>query len=238
VVVDEGGIETTTNDLGFEITLTEARLTVRDLQFTTAGELHTAGLPQRLWSLLVPRALAHPGHYEGGEVIGEAPGHFLVDWFGEDRQELGRATLIVGSYTSVNFTFDRATDDDVETDDALFGHTARFVGVASKDGDDIAFEIVVDSPEDRLLVGAPFEAEITEESEVVIGFELLPHDALGEDNLFDGVDFALLDADGNSEVALGPDASDEAAVDAYNVFHRAFQTHNHYGFRAIPTDDE
>src|SRR6478735_7939545 len=71
LVVDESGIETTTNDLGFDITLSEARMAVRDFQFTTAGELHTASLSQKLWSFLIPAALAHPGHYEGGEVIGE-----------------------------------------------------------------------------------------------------------------------------------------------------------------------
>lgn len=238
-MVDESGLETTTNDLGFEITLSEARLAVRDFQFTTAGELHTASVPQRLWSFLVPPALAHPGHYEGGEVIGEAQGRFLVDWFGEDRHELGTATLITGSYTSVNFTFARAgDDDDLDGNDPLLGHTARFAGIASKDGADIAFEIAVDSPEDRQLVGAPFEAEINEDSELSIGFELAIHDELGPDNLFDGLDFAALDANGDGAVYLSPNSSAEADVDAYNLFHRTFQTHNHYSFESIPTEDE
>src|SRR6478736_802715 len=238
LVVDERGIETTTNDLGFDIALSEARVAVSDFQFTTAGELHTASLPERLWSLVVPSAFAHPGHYEGGEVIGEAQGHFLVDWFGEDRHELGTATLITGSYTSVNFTFARAgMDDDLAGNDPLLGHTARFAGVASKDGDDFEFEIVVDSPEDRQLVGVPFEAEIDENSELSIGFELVPHDDLGEDNLFDGLDFAALDTNEDGEVYLSPDSTDETMVDAYNVFHRTFQTHNHYFFAAIAEDE-
>lgn len=233
VVVDGSGVESVTTDLGFGVTLSEVRVVVRDFQFATAGELHTAQRSRSLWDFLVTPAYAHPGHYEGGEVIGEAPGRYLVDWL-QDGGKLGTATLLVGTYTSANFTFARATEDDgLDEGDPLAGHTARFVGRASKDELEVAFEFTLDSPEDRLLVGAPFEVKVAEAGDEEVGFRLLPHDELGGGTLFDGIDFALLDADDDGRVTVGPTSTAEADVDAYNVLRRTFQTHNHYGFALL-----
>lgn len=231
VRADSGGIVVSTSDLGFEVELSQARLAVESFQFTTAGELHTAGLGPHWVAQLVPPAHAHPGHYEGGEVIGELRGRFVVDWFGGDGDELGEATLIVGSYASVNFTFVRAeATDGLETDDPLLGHTALLAGVARKGDAEIAFDFLLDAHDDRQLVGVPFESEISEKNDVELGFRLLPKDELGDDMLFDGVDFAMLDADGDGRVALRPDATEPAQVDTYNEIRRKLETHNHYGF--------
>lgn len=238
LLTDAAGIEAVVTDLGYEVTFTGARLVVRDFEFATAGELHATTAPSRFWDVIVRPAWAHPGHYEGGEVIGEARGRFVVDWLGAPGEELGTATLIVGTYTSVNFTFALGAEDDgLDADDALLGHTAHFTGAASKDDQEIAFDIRLDSPEDRVLVGVPFEAEIAADSEESIAFELLPEDELGG-TLLDGVDFVALDVDDDDTVVLGPDATAEADVDAYNLVHRAFQAHNHYGFRALPPGED
>ena len=58
--------------------------------------------------------------------------------------ELGRATLLAGSYTAANVILGRATQDEVGPQDPLLGHTAVFSGVARRAGQTTPFEIVVD----------------------------------------------------------------------------------------------
>jgi hypothetical protein len=229
IVVDGSHVVEVTTDLGFEINLSEARLALADLEFTTAGELHSARLTPGISRFFVASAHAHPGHYEGGEIIGEAKGRFLVDWFEGDEAELATATLIASEYTSANFTFARG-DDELDSQDLLSGHTAVLGGVARRDGFELAFTFVVDSPEDRLLVGAPFEATIIENEDGEILFRLEPRDELGTSTLFDSVDFESLDADGDGEVLIDPASTEDAEIDAYNQLKRRLQTHNHYAF--------
>jgi len=68
-----------TNAEGYIVTLHEAWLVLRDFEFTTAAEQHTASLMRRAYDWLVPAAVAHPGHYQGGTVVGALRGRFVVD---------------------------------------------------------------------------------------------------------------------------------------------------------------
>lgn len=231
IVVDGSHVVGVTTDLGFEVKLTEARLAIADLQFTTAGELHTARVTPGIGRLFVSSAHAHPGHYEGGELIGEAKGRFFVDWLDDDGAEIATATLITADYTSANFTFARGQDDSgLGEGDPLLGHTAVVGGIARKDEFELAFTFVVDSPEDRLLVGAPFEATIADDEDGEVLFRLLPQDELGEGTLFDSIEFSALDADGEGQVRIDAGSTGAAEVDAYNQLKRRLQTHNHYSF--------
>ena len=242
VLVDGSGLEVADTDLGWTIQFDHARVTLIDLRFTTAGEVHqerqptgAAQLLGRWRNTLISTAYAHPGHFQGGEVIGELPGTYVVDYATEDGRELGIGTLIVGDYTAYDFLLGRASAEEVEDGDPLLGHTALLSGTATGPADEVvAFTIVIDSPLDRQIVGAPFEVEVAEESSFEIGLRLLSTDPYEEDHLFDGIDFALLDAaDGAADGALllvDPETAetDVAAelMDAYYQIRRDFQTHD------------
>ncbi len=226
VQVDATGITTVTNDLGYEVEVTQSRVALKELVFTVAGEIHTASLWHLMKEAILPTAHAHPGHYQGGEVTGELPGDFVIDWSAQDGRVLGTATLLTATYSAVNFTFGRGDADTLGEEDPLVGHTALFEGVATKDGESVAFTLVIDSPEDRQLVGAPFEAIITEATAGALHLCLDMRDALEGDTLFDGLDFAALDTDQDGILRIEADKPE--SEDAYNAFRRVFQTHNYY----------
>ena len=231
VVTDGGGLVPVITDLGYEVELTEARVAVRDVAFTIAGEAHTASESpgRRLADVLVPRAHAHPGHYQGGEVTGELRGRFVVDWTsGEEGEELGVATLLAGTYSAANFAFDRGSEALLGADDPLVGHTALLRGTASRGGSQLAFVAVLDAPEDRQLVGAPFDVTLDVQADGEIRVRLETLDALEGDTLFDGVDFLALDGDDDGMVRIAADEGE--AEEAYNTLRRTFQTHDHYSF--------
>src|SRR5690554_7803942 len=96
VVADPTGVTALTTDLGWTVTLSEARVAIADLRFTTAGEVHErqpSGIGDLVLGLLIATANAHPGHFQGGEVIGELPGDHILDPFAAE-PSLGLATLI------------------------------------------------------------------------------------------------------------------------------------------------
>ncbi len=232
VVVDASGITTVENDLGYEVTLTEARVMMENLAFTVAGEAHTASLWDRVSEFAIPSAYAHPGHFLDGDVTGELRGRFELDWTGGEDTTLGTATLIVGAYKSANFTFIRATaDDGLASDDPLLGHTAVLRGTATKDATTLEFTVIIDSPEGRDLVGAPFELHVTEGASIQLGVRLLTLDPFESDTLFDGIDFAALSPDNQGPLLIDPSATEQPLIDAYNLIRRTFQTHDHFDVR-------
>jgi hypothetical protein len=227
VVSDGGAFEPVMTDLGYEVVLTSASMVAEDLRFTIAGEEHTSML-RRVSDWLVPVAHAHPGHFQGGEVTGELSGHFVLRFEPGETHEVGMATLLVGTYESMNLTLASADSADVENEDPLLGHTAYIVGTASSDAGTLTFEVIIDSPAGRQLIGIPFEEKVSERAGEVLALRLSPHDALENDSLFDGVDFAALDGDGDGSLWIEPSSADEGVVDAYNHIHRAFQAHDHF----------
>ena len=80
-------------DLGYRITVTDARLAVADILFTTGGDEEP--LTSRVWNWIVPSAYAHPGHFGGGEVAGELLGNHLLDWQAGGAP-LGTARMLTG----------------------------------------------------------------------------------------------------------------------------------------------
>jgi hypothetical protein len=226
VVADGAGLVRVTTDLGYEVELHSASLVAEDLNFTIAGEEHSS--LERFWDLVLPAAHAHPGHYQGGSVTGELPGHFIVRFVPGQSHELGIATLLVGEYHALDFTLARAAEGDVEETDALAGHTAVMSGTATLGDVSLDFEIALDAPEARDLVGIPFDAEITTKTRGPLALRMTPLDPLEEDTLFDAIDFVALDYDGNGIVRIDPRAMDEATVAAYNRVRRTFQTHDHF----------
>lgn len=229
---DPDAILPVTNAEGYQISLTEARMALSDFQFTTAGELHARSLLQKGWALLVPPAWAHPGHYQGGELVGELDGRFVVDVLSRDL--IGEGEFITSKYEAANFTFDLATDQEVSPEDPLLGHSALLRGVATKDDRSIEFMVVLDAPQDRQLVGAPFPFEITEASKSTVGFQFMLTDPLEGDTFFDGLDFESIDEDQDGEIEIGPTSPEGPAQDAYVSLRRTFMTHDHYAFTFEP----
>lgn len=192
-------------DSGFEVTVSEASVVLKDLEFTIRGEEHGS-----LWDLIVPSALAHPGHYSGGQVTGELPGTFEVDLL--VGRELGTASLIVGTYEGANLSFG-----------SLPGSTSsvRIVGEATRNEDVVDFVLDVDIDPSFQTIGIPFETEISEGEKRTITLEVLSNDGMA--GLFDGVDF-------ESRVGVAGPAT-LAEGDANRV-RRRFLAHTFYSLEA------
>jgi len=221
VQLDASGITASTNDAGWTVELTTVRLAVSDIQFTILGEMHGASASLGGW--FYSRAWAHPGHYAGGDVTGELPGAFILDWTAADGSTLGTAELLTGDYNGMNFTFRAAVAaDGLAATDPLLGHAGHFAGTARKGEQTLTFTAVFDIPAGTQLVGAPFEDSVEASSVAPIELQFLPTDPVEGASLFAGVDFAALDPDGDGVVSIGP--GDEA----HNIVRRALQTHVHY----------
>ncbi|MEL6179275.1 MAG: hypothetical protein AAFS10_09985 [Myxococcota bacterium] len=227
VVADGNGLHEVTTDQGYTIEITAMRVALTGLEFTTSGEAHLAWWSPSRWLMGV--AYAHPGHYAGGEIIGELPGRYVVDLVEGSGVELGVATLLEGDYNGANFTFAQAgMDDGLEPSDPLMGHSVWLEGVARRDGQTVAFTATIDQDDDRQVVGAPLELELSQGMEVMLGFQLLPQDPATGATLFDGIDFASLDSDSLGHITLEGEAPDA------NRLRRALQTHDFYNIAVLP----
>lgn len=221
VEVDGSAVGESTNDLGWAVTLTAARVAASDVQFTIQGEMHGATAWLEGW--LIRRAWAHPGHYSGGDVTGELVGNFVFDWIGGDGAALGMAEVLTGEYNGFNFTFRAADAEDGLADgDPLLGHAAHFAGTARKDGVEVAFTAVLDVKAGTQMVGGPFELSVTTETNSKIGIQLEPTDPVEQKSMFDGLDFAAIDEDADGQVDIAPGSA------AHNIVVRTIQSHEHY----------
>lgn len=240
VVVDARPLAPEANDLGYEITLDGARLALRGLVFTVAGEASQSsalaaarGAPATpLWrhafDLLLPHARAHPGHSQDGEVTGALDGAFVVDWFAP--APLGQATLLGGVYTAANFTLARGdAAGGLAAEDPLWGHAVWLRGVARRDGQAYPFEARIDAPEDREVVGIPFKVEIKHQTVGHLSLRFHLRDPYEGKTPFDGVDFAALP----SMDVIQINAGDEAVGDAYNFIRREIMQHDYFSIELM-----
>jgi hypothetical protein len=211
-------------DLGYEVELERCRVAIETFEFTTDGEMHARATPN--WGLLsdlfVPTAHAHPDHYAGGEVVGELSGRFVFDWR-SDGKPLGDATLLEAAYTGMNFTFARAEfGDGVAADDPILGHSFDVAGTASRDGQIVRFEFVVDQDEGRRIVGAPFDLDLGPSADATLGVRFDLVDPKELDTVFDGIEFFALDPDGNGHAVIEEESAE------INRLRRNLQVHDHY----------
>lgn len=203
-------------DLGYTVRLTTARQVITHPVFTRGGEAHAAG-----WGWLIGVAHAHPGHSAGGEARGELPGRFVVDWL-DGGAPLGEAAILPGVLDGADFGLGTADRGDVEGDDPLLGHNLYLEAEVTRD--DARWTLVMRVPQDtdERVTGAPCAATVADGQPAALALTLRPLDAFEGDTVWDGVDFAALDGDGDGRV--------EPAVDdtATNRVRRALQTHDHY----------
>lgn len=226
VIIDGSMLQPVINDRGYELKIESLRLSLHNIVFTIAGEVHSRAKPYR--PKLISRAHAHPGHHQGGEVTGELPGHFVIEWPANHNRSLGQATLIAGRYRAANFSFGHGTHPSLSPEDPLKGHTATLRGTATKMGVTTTFQITVDAPKDRKLIGAPFEAQIKADPKpnASLRFIFNTRDTLEGDTLFDGIDFGALDRDQDGFVTIAPGIAE--VENAYHTFRRVFLSHDHY----------
>lgn len=223
IVVDGSQVVGSDTDLGYHIALDSCRIAMADIELTTEGEMH-ASLLRALHDLVVPTAHAHPGHYGGGEIVGELLGRFVFDWRADDGMTLGTAELLEATYTGANFSFIRAeAGDGIAPDDPLVGHSLYMSGTASRDGTSWTFEGYLDQDDGRQVVGAPFDLEVRADTEATLGMMMFVIDPTEQDTLFDGIEFADLDDDGDGHVELVEGSAEN------NLLRRTAQTHDHYG---------
>ena len=229
VVTDAEKIESVVTNLGYTVNLEEARMVGKNMTFALAGELLTRGVLRRAYDWVVPDALAHAGHYSGGDITGQLDGRLVFDWLPGKHKTLGTATLLAGSYKSANFAFTKALESDgLAADDDLLDHSALFRGQVEWDTNSIEFLALIDIDEDTQLIGMPFEDDVDPASTQRLHVELQTSvDTVGE-TLFDGVDFASLDADGDRQVRIDGSATTKPAIDAYLALSRAVATHDYY----------
>lgn len=220
VEVSSGGVAPAVTDLDYTVTVSGLRAALADVAFTVPGDgIDTSQAPLR-----GPDApdLGHPGHSSGGDVTGELPGEHLIDWMA-DGAGLGTATLLAGDYAGVNFRFRRAhAGDGLAAEDPLLAHSVHIEGTASKGGVDIAFDAVLDIDEGYELIGALFEHSVTAGDPAHLRFEIRTSDPYDGKTLFDGIDFAILDGDGDARVAIRP------GTEAHNKLRRTVQSHDYY----------
>lgn len=229
IVVDGASVVTTDTDMGYRVQLTRCRVAIDTIELTTDGEMH-ASLMQPLWDAVVPNAYAHPGHAGGGEIVGELSGRHVFDWR-DDGALVGEAILLDATYSGANFTFTRArAEDGLAADDPLVGHTFEIEGTATLDGEEWSFTVLLDQDEGRRVVGLPLDLDVdpSADPDIELGLQLLVDDPFEQDTIFDGIDFAMLDDDGDHQIVLEPD------TEAYNRLRRNTQAHDHYGVAIHP----
>lgn len=226
VVVQETS-DTLTAD-GTTIELTEMRMALDTIEFTTEGEMH-AGLLPSLYTLAVPTAFAHPGHSGGGEVVGELVGRRVVDFL-DPGALMGSATLLGAHYTGANFTFAIAdAGDGLDADDPLVGHTFVLAGTATRGEAEVEFVAYVDQDEDRSIIGLPLSFTADERSTEALALRFDAVDPIEGDSIFDGIDIVALDTDDDGFVEL----SDDLHPEAWATLRRNLQVHDHYAVEVV-----
>lgn len=172
VQVDGSGVEVVTTDLGYAVTLSRARTTSDGLAFVRQQVLARRGP----FDWLVGTAHAHPGHDGAGEVIGELPGQFAIDWLADDGRLLGTATVLSGGFDSARLTLVGAVE---------------LVGIASKEGEDFEFAVTIGFDEPTLVEGIPpIDAA---GSQPIHRLKLTVREPFEGASLFDGIDFRQAD---------------------------------------------
>ncbi len=107
VTSDVAATPTVTTAGGWTVEVTQARLVVGDVLFLAGAPIARGFSP----SGLIPSALAHPGHYQAGDVLGEAHPNLAVDLLA-DETSLGVSEAVSGVAQSASFGFGAAVELD------------------------------------------------------------------------------------------------------------------------------
>ena len=216
------GIKDCVNDLGWHVAVNRFEVSFQNLEFTIEGDTH-AGLLKRISDVVVPVAQAHPGHLAGGEVTGELPGSFVVDFASPHPTVLGAGTFLEGQYNGMNLYFTTAIKGaDGSTADPVVGHTAYIEGVAQKDTTRIPFHITLDIEDNLQMIGGVMDLTVTADTVTAPDIALQTIDPFENDTLFDGVDFGAVPTDTSGTAVITP------GQDAHNYMMKDLISHDQW----------
>ena len=156
-----------TNALGWQVTLTSAGLRAGPLHLFENAPPVAAGPIDRLWSLMMPRAVAHAGdeHFNGGRCLTEWLDVRSFDLLANEAIPLGEAPSDAGEARSFSLLFEPGA-----ADDALVGENVlRLGGTATKDDETITFVATVlpgAAKLERRVQGAPAQVALDEGTEI------------------------------------------------------------------------
>lgn len=140
-----------TTGFGWDVALTKAAVASTSLYYfdgpppTARFDVPPMRFFERIESLVIKSAWAHPGHYQAGTALGQVifPQTLTLDLFAPD-PALPDGAGVTGTYRSARF----AIPNDAPSDAALGGHIAIAEGKALKHGDasgaPIYFRLVAD----------------------------------------------------------------------------------------------
>jgi len=114
-------------------------------------------LTQLYHRLVLPRAFAHPGHYQEGAAVGEALDQRVVDLLNPEPTLLGPMNAVTGECHSAQVGLGTASPE-VSGAELLGGHALLVRGQAARGDELVTFEAHLD--EDLYVEGIAFEHEI------------------------------------------------------------------------------
>ena len=230
-VVSQGNqLVSVTNAEGWQVSLDAFDLCITNLEFTQEGEAH-ASLLKRISDFLIPEAMAHPGHLAAGDVTGTLNGRWLISFLNPP-QSLGQATILEGTYNGLNLSYCAADASmGVAADNPVHGHHAYISGTAAKNSATIQFTAQIDIADDPKLWGGVFELDVTASTTSTLALRPLTVDPSEGDTFFDGLDFGVLDEDGDGKVAL------VAGMPAHNILMKTLLSHDHWSVVATNTGE-
>lgn len=204
-------------DLGYAVEIVEVQLAVADLEFTAGGAVHDKRQRQ-----LAPDAAYHPGHIQGGQVLGEYPGRQLVKLVADSVFTSGETFgLSSVHYDAVNFEF--WTSAELTPANANIEPSAVVRGTVTVDDEPVPFEFSVAMESNDRVFGVPFAVDVPRAGDVTVVFEFHPIDPIEGKTLLDGVDFGALETDDGQLVLASGTAS-------YNRVRNTLRRHDHYVF--------
>lgn len=226
VSIDGRGLLLPTVNTGdWQVSVDTFDVCVENFEFTQEGEAHVSVL-RRISNFLVPELMAHPGHLGGGDVTGVLDGAWVIR-FMEKTIPLGDATLLEGAYNGFNMNFCIAGESHGITDEQpIFGHNAAISGVGKNGSQSVRFELFVDIADDPVLFGGIFEEGIAPSMQPGLRLKPVLQDSIGGGSFFDGIDFGLLDDDGDGFVSI------EKGSEAHNILMKALMDHPYWSVTA------
>lgn len=213
-----------TTDKGYAVDVTSISLAIENFAFTAGGDAHIRKLAEATQKRGNIDVAYHPGHIQGGQVLGEFPGEHLIQLTADSTFQAGQTfNLSSVKYDAVNFGFFRTDDLNKGDAGATEKVSALVSGTVDIEGTSTPFEFEVVMDDDDYVLGVPFDVTIPTSGAVSVSFEFRPVDPFEDDTFFDGIDFsALPNTDGTLRISQG--------TPAYNRVKNTLRSHDHYVF--------
>lgn len=229
VVADGTAFEDVETDEGYRVELESATMRFQTVEFTVGGREHgeeARSLADRVASVFVGEATAHPNHAAGGEVAGRLEGPVVARWQRDEIEPVDDGEFLEDRYAGYNLEF--GTDSGMGDDgDPGPEQMARLEGRAVDDeGDAIEFFVEFAHFDAAEVIGGALSLEVGGEAFDAVALQFLPYDEWSEQSVFDGVEFSRF-AGRDERVEIPEETS------AHTLMRLALTSHEFYGGRTI-----